>query len=121
MKKLLTSLLLACFSIVFFASCEKDELDYNLTIKITVDGDTPVQNAVVRVYAPVTGAIVDYFVFTDDNGESVIEFKNKAVVEIIAQKGSFRACSFAEVIQGGSTVRIDLQPFGAQENGCITQ
>lgn len=120
MKKLFIPFLLSAISFSLLTSCEKEELIYELTITITVDGEDKVQNALARVYAPVTGAVVDYYVRSDGNGEIFLEFKNKAVVEIIAQKGSYKACGFAEVARGRNRVTIDLKPFGSDENGCET-
>lgn len=121
MKKLLTNLLIISASIGLFSSCEKDAQIYELTTVVTVDGGDRVQNALVHIYAPVSGAFLDYFVYTDDNGEVFIDLNNKAVVEIEAQKGSFKACGFAEINRGSNRVTIELKPFGDEENGCSTQ
>ncbi len=102
------------------SSCEKDNSDYALTILVTINDTTRVQNATVRVFAPVSDTYIDWYSSTDENGELDYGFPNKVVVEIIANKGSFKACGFAEVDQGQNTVRIDLKPHGADDNGCST-
>ena len=104
-----------------FSSCEKDPQIYELTIKITVDGTDPVQNALVHMYAPVNGAFLDYFSYTDNNGEVFLKLNNKAVIEIESKRGSYKACGFAEINRGVQTVYIDLKPFGSTENGCENQ
>lgn len=121
MKKLITRLLFLIVGLGLFTSCEKESQIYELTITVTVDGGAPVQNALVHIYAPVTNAFLDYFVYSDDQGEIFLELDNKAVVELEAKKGSFKACGFAEINRGTNNVSIELRPFGDEENGCNTQ
>lgn len=120
MKKLFTNLFILSVGLGLFSSCEKDEQIYELTIVVTVDGVDRVQNALVHIYAPVTNAFLDYYSYTDDNGEVFLKVDNKAVVEIVTAKGSFRACGFAEINRGENRATIDLKPFGDEENGCVT-
>ncbi len=119
MKKLLTKLFLVSVGLGLFTACEKDEQIYELTVIVTVDGEDRVQNALVHTYAPVTNAFLDYYSYTNDEGEIFLKLDNKAVVEIVAAKGSFRACGFAEINRGENTATIDLKPFGDEENGCV--
>ncbi len=123
MKRLVTTIsaiVLLIAGLLLMPSCEKDTSDYNLTIVVTANDSVRVQNANVRVFAPVSPTFIDYYDATDENGETHYSFKNKVVVEVIANKGSFKGCSFAEVEQGSNTVYIDLKPFGSDENGCST-
>jgi hypothetical protein len=123
MKRLVTAIsaiLLLTAGVLLMPSCEKDNSDYQLTIVVTANDSVRVQNANVRVFAPVTPTFIDYYDATDENGETHYSFLNKVVVEVIANKGSFKGCSFAEVNQGSNTVTIDLKPYGSDDNGCST-
>lgn len=113
----LSLLLAACF---LFSSCEKGSGDYKLTIEVTINDTVRVQNANVHVYAPVTPTYIDYYDATDEQGETNYQFPNRVVVQITANKGSFKACSFAEVDEGSNSVQVDLKPYGDEENGCDT-
>lgn len=103
---------------LFTGGCSKEDNEYHLKVIVTVNDSIRVQNALVRVFAPVNNSFVDYFYGTNENGELNVEFQNKAIVELIASKSSFKACSFAEVDRGMNTVVIDLKAFGNTENGC---
>ena len=123
MKRLVTAIsasLLLCAGVLLMPSCEKDNSKYKLTIVVTANDTVRVQNASVRVFAPVSPTYVDYYDATDERGETHYTFLNKVVVEVIANKGSFKGCSFAEVNQGTNTVYIDLKPHGSDDNGCST-
>lgn len=111
------SLLLAMF--FTFTGCTKEETKHVLDLIITVDEDVRVSNAFVRVYAPVSNSYIDYYAYTDEVGELEYKFDNKVIVEVIATKGSFKACTFVEVERGVNTVYLDLKPFG-EENGCLS-
>jgi hypothetical protein len=116
-KKLAIAAPLCAFLLVFSA-CKKETDDYNLTVLVRVNDSTRVQNALVRVYAPVKGSFLDYYQYTDENGETTFTINRKAVVEIVASKGSYKGCSFKELFNGGNNVTLDIKAFGNNENGC---
>lgn len=123
MNRLITAISATLLLIVvslLMPSCEKENSKYKLTIIVTANDTVRVQNASVRVFAPVSPTFVDYYDATDERGETHYTFLNKVVVEVIANKGSFKGCSFAEVDQGSNTVTIDLKPHGSDDNGCST-
>ena len=123
MKRLLGTFAIVLIFLIGFgitSSCEKDDSDYSLTVHVTINDSTDVQNATVRVFAPVSDTYVDWYSSTDETGKIYHEFPNKVVVEIIANKGSFKGCGFAEVNKGSNTIRIDLKAHGADDNGCST-
>ena len=123
MKRLITAIsasFLLSAGMMLMSSCQKDNSKYKLTIVVTANDTVRVQNASVRVFAPVSPTYVDYYDATDERGETNYTFLNKVVVEVIANKGSFKGCSFAEVNQGNNTVYIDLKPHGSDDNGCST-
>ena len=101
-------------------SCEKDNSKYELTVVVTIHDTTRVQNATVRLYAPVKPTFIDYYDATDEKGETHYSFKNKVVLNLTVNKGSYKACSFAEVDLGKNTVTVDLKPYGSENNGCDT-
>lgn len=122
MKRLLPGILLFSLLAVLgisTSSCQKEEGDYRLTVVVTVNDTTRVANANLRVYAPVSNTKIDYYDRTNEEGEFDYKFDNEVVVEIVATKGGFRACSFAEVERGDNTAKINLKPFGATDNGCL--
>lgn len=123
MKRLIAILgVCAMLTGAFFlsTSCEKDTRKYELTVVITANDSVRVQNASVRIYAPVANSIVDYFFNTDENGEVNFTFEDKVIVEIEAVKGgSYRGCTFAELNRGENTVYLDLKRYDdPHSNGC---
>lgn len=120
MKRLIAILgVFAMLTGAFFlsTSCEKDTRDYQLTVVITAHDSVKVQNALVHLYAPVANTIVDYYFYTNEQGEVSATFENKVVLEIEAAKGSFKECAFAEVERGENIIYVDIKPFGVH-NGC---
>ena len=119
MKKLLTLAVLFSMIIMVSLSCSKDDDKYLLKVRVTFNDTTNVHNALVHVYAPVNSTFVDYFIYTDENGETgEIKLPNKAIVEIFAGKGTFKGCGFAEVEQGPQVAVVDMKPLGNTDNGC---
>ncbi len=116
-KKLGLAAVLALL-LVSFGSCEKESNNYDLTVSVTVYDSVKVQNALVHVFAPVKGSFIDYFQYTNEQGETVFKIDKKAVVEIGVSKGSFRSCAFKELFEGGNNIAVDLKAFGDEENGC---
>lgn len=103
-----------------FASCKKEHNNYDLTVIVTVYDTVPVANAAIHLYAPVSGTFIDYYDNANESGEKDYHFNNKVIVQIQANKGSFKGCNFAEVNRGQNTVYVDVKPFGVNENGCNT-
>lgn len=119
MKKRLTLLVIFIVGAMLSSSCSKEDDEYLLTVKVTVNDTASVQNALVRIYAPVEPTNIDAILFTDENGETeAFEVDNKAIVEIFAGKGSFKGCGFAEITRGPQTVIIDMKPGSNTQNGC---
>ncbi len=116
--KIRTLLALSFGILLMLGACKKETTDFNLTVNVTVYDTVKVSNALIRVYAPVKDSYLDYYQYTDEDGSTDFTLDRKAVVEIVAGKGSFRACGFAELFNGGNSVTIDLKPFGSIDNGC---
>ena len=110
--------LLLSGAIFFTSGCSKENLDHKLTVVVVADGDVKVANALIRVYAPVDNSFIDWYVYTDESGEAEFEFEKEVVVDLVAAKGSFSGCNFAQVKQGENTVEVEIKPWGSDDNGC---
>lgn len=104
--------------LLFTAGCSKDNQDHKLTVVVVADDDVKVANALVRVYAPVDNSYIDWYLRTNEQGEATYEFENEVVVDIIASKGSFVGCDFAQVKAGNNTVEVEIKIWGTDDNGC---
>ncbi len=105
-------------AMLFFSGCSKDNLNHKLTVVVVADDDVKVANALIRLYAPVDNSYIDWYVYTNEAGEAQFEFPNKVIVEVIASKGSFVGCNFAEVEEGENTVQVEIKEWGTDDNGC---
>jgi len=119
MSKLARLFTLSAISVLFFGGCSSDDRDFSLDLYLTVEGGTvAVQNALVRIYAPVDNTTVDYYLYSDEEGKVSITLKNKAVVEIVATKNPYKTCTFAELERGVKTINLELKLFNDVDNGC---
>lgn len=110
---------LAVLVIGISSACEEeDDRDYALDVFVTVRDTVLTQNALVHIYAPVDESTVDYYLYTDEDGKVSIQLKNKAVVEIVASRSPYKACTFAELNRGVTRVDLDMKLFSAVDNGC---
>lgn len=105
-------------SLLFFSGCSKNNSKHNLTVVVVADNDVKVANALIRLYAPVDNSYIDYFAYTNESGETSFEFEKEVVLEIIASKGSFVGCNFAQVKQGDTKVEVLIKDWGVDDNGC---
>lgn len=103
---------------LFLSGCSKDKQQHKLTVVVVADNDVRVANSLVRLYAPVENSFIDWYVYTNEEGEAEYAFENKVIVDIIASKGSFVGCNFAEVKEGENTVVVEIKPYGTDDNGC---
>lgn len=99
-------------------SCEKDTRLYTAKIIVTVNDTVRAQNALVHVFAPVEGSFIDYYIYTNNEGEANVQFKNKVVVDVVATKNPYRGCRFIEVEQGEQVEVLDMKLFNDENNGC---
>lgn len=99
-------------------SCEKEEKNYRLDLTVTVQDSIRAQNALVHIYAPVENTFVDFYIYTDENGQATVELKNKAVVEIVATKAPYKGCTFAEIERSGTSTSLDMKFYNDENNGC---
>lgn len=99
-------------------SCEKKETTYRLTVEVTVRDSILVQNALVRVWAPLENSRVDEYRFTNEQGVVNMEFDSKMVLDIRAGKGSYKRCTFVELQRGDNFKRLDIIPITNDNTGC---
>lgn len=122
MKRILIATLgaiLITASAALLPSCAKSNEDHELTVQITVNDSVRVSNCLVHLYVPVSDSYIkDWYDYTNEEGEVHYSFENKVIVQIIAAKGTFKSCSFAEVEEGANRVVVDLKPYCAKDNGC---
>ena len=104
--------------LLILSNCSKDNSEYVLRVTVYADEDVKVANALIRVYAPVENTFVDLYLSTDEQGEAEFTFENDVIVDIIATKGSFKGCSFAQVKSGENKVKVFIKPYNADDNGC---
>lgn len=114
----LNLILLLSGVLLFTSGCSKDKKNHRLTVVVVADGDVRVTNSLVRVYAPVDDTYIDWYIGTNEKGEAYFEFENDVVVDIIATKGSFKGCGFAQVKAGENTATVEVKPWGSNDNGC---
>lgn len=107
--------------LILSIGCEKEDNEYILDIRVTVNDSVRVQNALLYVNAPgipEDSSTVNIYVYTDEDGYARAELKSKAVVEVEATKGNFKTCSFAEVDRGVNELFINLVRSDDRNNGC---
>ncbi|MDZ7845615.1 MAG: hypothetical protein U5L96_01895 [Owenweeksia sp.] len=118
-SQILSFFLLAALA-VGGSACKKDKGSHVLTVTVVVDKGVKVANSLVRLYAPVEGTYIDWYDYTNEQGEIEYSFPNTVVVEIVATKGSFKGCTFAQVDEGSNTKKVRIYPYGTEDNGCTS-
>lgn len=98
--------------------CSDESKEYQLSVVVVADNDVRVANALVRLYVPVENSFIDWYEFTNEKGEVNYTFANEVVVEIVASKGSFVGCGFAQVKAGPQSTTVEILPYGTDNNGC---
>ena len=117
MKKFLIGAL-ALLVLGLSPACEEEPNNYDLEVIVTVQDSIRVQNALVRIFAPVENTNVDYFLKTNERGKVSVELEGKAVLDIVASKSPYLSCSFVELEPGLTTKRIDMKISNDPNNGC---
>lgn len=118
MKKLLGGALAIAALGLIHSSCEKEPDNYDLEVIVSVQDSIRVQNALVRIFAPIENSNVDYFLYTNEQGKVKVELDGKAVLDIVASKSPYLSCSFVELKPGLTTKRIDMTLSNDPNNGC---
>lgn len=112
-------LLLLLFVVFAAFGCKKDSGDYAVRVRVVTPDGIPIQNATVRMYAPISDpGAVDEYRFTDVDGYCEFEYKYKAFLSLDVVKGSWKGCDYVELMQGETVnKKLTIYPFGSP-NGC---
>jgi len=141
----LLTFLAATTAMLSFSACQDTAPPVTwLTVKVVAGEDSiPVQNAWVRLSAPVSGSLFEdpatagyYYAKTGPDGwisKTIYnedstrvsyeprEFKleGEMYIDIISSKGGWKGCTFTHVQHGGDEQEIvRLWPYGEINNGC---
>lgn len=89
-----------------------------MKIKVTNADGIPVQNAHVKMYAPVANS-TEWYNFTDNSGEVVFRSGFEAYYDIKAWKLVYEGCNYVRLVKGETTeVNVKLYKIGDPINGC---
>lgn len=104
---------------LIFSSCEEGSTEYFVKVKVTNEDGVPVQNAQVRMFAPVDGS-TEWFNFTNTAGELVFRSGFEAYHDIKAYKMIYEGCNYVRLVKGETIdVNVVLYPIGDPNSGCI--
>lgn len=99
--------------------CQDRTPEFKVEFTVRSLDNVPIQNAIIRIFAPVEGAFPDVYLTTGVDGKARYTFNLKAFYEVHVQKGSFRTCTYVELIENETVQQtIFLRPFGDPNAGC---
>ncbi len=114
MKRLL---LLALVSFTL-AGCEEPATEYFVRVKVTNEDGIPIQNANVKMFAPVNGSM-EWYNTTNAKGEIVFRSGFEAYYDLKAWKLVYEGCNYVRLVKGETTeVNVVLLKIGDPNNGC---
>lgn len=99
--------------------CKKSPGDAEVRVRVVTPKGIPVQNATVRMYAPVdNAAAVDEYRYTDVDGYCEFSYAHKAFLSLDVVKGTWKGCDYVELVEGQLVEKnLVIYPFGTP-NGC---
>jgi hypothetical protein len=101
--------------------CYDNTPEFKVDFTVKSLDNIPIQNAVIRVFAPdETGApTFEEYLYTGEDGRASFSYPWKAFFEVHVQKGSFRTCTYVELIENETVQKtIFIRPFGDPNSGC---
>ncbi len=104
-----------------FWGCEKEKLGpYSIQVSVTNKFGIPIQNATLRMYAPIgSDGTVNFYGTTNEDGQFTFEYDYPAYLRIDAVKSSWKGCGFVELNQQNEVgTLIVMKPFNDLDNGC---
>ena len=112
--------LLSLALLVGISGCETTSTDPAVVTVWVINSDSiPIQNALVRLHAPVSGSNVDKYRYTEPSGAAVFKYNLPSYLNITAGKGGWKGCSFVAIKPGeSSSITVVLKPYGDLDNGC---
>ena len=103
---------------MFFSSCEEEATEYFVRVKVTNEDGVPIQNAAVKMFAPVDGS-TEWYNFTGPSGEVVFRSGFEAYYDIKAWNMVYEGCNYVRLVKGETIdVNVVLYPIG-DPNGCV--
>ena len=117
-------------SLIFsIASCEAENTESLVRVRVINSDSIPVQNAWVHVFSPGTSTVFtdpqtsgQYWRKTRENGwiDTEIGFDyGEAYLDVEASKGGWKGCSFVHAESGQtSEITVIIKPYGDLNNGC---
>ena len=103
---------------LFFGSCEEEATEYFVKVKVTNEDGVPIQNAAVKMFAPVAGSTEGYS-FTGPSGEVVFRSGFEAYYDLKAWKMVYEGCNYVRLVKGETIdVNVVIYPIG-DPNGCV--
>ena len=108
-------------------SCQEEVVDeYFVKVKVVNENGVPIQNAAVKMFAPVAGATEWYEEATDPSGEVVFRTgryaenpAREAYYDLKAWKMIYEGCNYVRLVKGETVeVNVVIYPIG-EPNGCV--
>jgi hypothetical protein len=117
------SVLAALIALPFFLTgCYEQSRDYGeIKVRVMNADSIPIQNALVRLYAPVNGgsSVVNRYRYSEPSGEAIFRHDLPAFFDIECGKGGWKGCSYVYFEPGiNKEVVVILKPYGVLDNGC---
>lgn len=103
---------------LFCGSCEEEATEYFVKVKVTNEDGVPIQNAAVKMFAPVNGS-TEWYSFTGSNGEVLFRSGFEAYYDLKAWKMVYEGCNYVRLVKGETIdVNVVIYPIG-DPNGCV--
>jgi len=100
-------------------SCQEEVVEeYFVKVKVVNENGVPIQNAAVKMFAPVAGA-TEWYNFTDPSCELIFRSGFEAYYDLKAWKMIYEGCNYVRLVKGETVeVNVVIYPIG-EPNGCV--
>ena len=100
-------------------SCQEEVVEeYFVKVKVVNENGVPIQNAAVKMFAPVSGA-TEWYNFTDPSCALIFRSGFEAYYERKAWKMIYEGCNYVRRVKGETVeVNVVIYPIG-EPNGCV--
>jgi hypothetical protein len=107
---------------LFLTGCYEQPREFGeIKVRVMNADSIPIQNALVRLYAPVNGgsSVVNRYRYSEPSGEAIFRHDLPAFFDIECGKGGWKGCSYVYFEPGiNKEVVVILKPYGVLDNGC---